>query len=148
MMEGIPYITTDDRKIEPAGGSCGHRKCNTLGFNCRMFSEATLEITPADEAKAKELVAEGWWSTSGKRRTIRRWKERVPSPEELIRPEQLNTFHGQRLAHFLRGILKHNDWVSYDAVTRKPWPDDLFVDAQLSPSLYRAFKAAGGECGR
>lgn len=146
--DDLPYIATDDRPIDRNGRSCGHRKCMSLGTTCRAYSDATLEVTPADEAKAKELVAEGWWSTSAKRQTIRRWKERPPTVEELIRPEMLETFHGRRLAAILT---LHEQWrsdVSYDLVTRKPYPDDLFEDARLSPSLFRAFKAAGGSCGR
>jgi hypothetical protein len=142
----LPYIATDDRGIERVAAKCTHRRCPP--GNCLAYTEATVTPTPADEEVAKHLVAEGWWSTSAKYRTIRRWKEKPPTVEELIRPELLNTFHGKRLAAALRPHIKYNYGSYMDPETRAPYPDDLFEDAQLSPSLFRAFKAAGGDCGR
>lgn len=145
--EDLPYIATDDRRIERVGGwSCGHRKCLVLGVTCRAYSEATLAITDADERKARELIADGWWSTSAKRRTIARWKERPPTVEELFRSEMLAAFHGKRLAEVIRKHERGHWDVSF--ADGKPYPDELFERARLSPSLYRACKAAGMDCGR
>lgn len=136
------YIATDDREIERVDAACNHRKCPP--GECIAYNDATLQITEADEAKARELVAAGWWSTSAKYRTIARWKERVPAIEELILPEMLDTFHGRRLAEVIR---KHEKW-RMDVPRFGPEFAEHCEEAVLSPSLFRAFKKAGGECGR
>lgn len=137
-----PYITTDDREIERSGGSCNHRSCARDPDGCRAYNERTQEITDADRAKAAELVAEGWWSTSQKSRTIARWQEPVPRLEEMFRPEFLTTFHGQRLAELVR------DHVKYHYGCLRNSAEEHIERARLSPSLFRAFKQAGGDCAR
>lgn len=138
-------IKTDDRELERAGGACNHRKCRGSEEGCRAYSEETLRISPADEERARQLVAEGWWSTSAKSRTIARWKEPLPTIEDLFRPEALATFHGQRLAHFCRQHLMYHQ---YGAYVHNHAADEHHEHATLSPSLFKAFKAAGGDCAR
>lgn len=143
-MSERPYIATDDREIVRVDAACNHRRCPP--GECIAYDAATLLVTEADAARGRELVEEGWWSTSAKRRTIERWKERPPTVEELFRPELLDTFHGQRLAAVVRTHVQHHYSVAY--ANGKAWPRDLFEEATLSPSLFKAFKRAGGDCGR
>lgn len=135
-------IATDDREIEYAGGKCSHPKCLRNGQGCRMYNEETVQITEADAQRGRELVAEGWWSTSQKYRAIARWREPVPTLEALFAPGMLDTFHGQRLGEVVR---KHLDG-HYGC--GGPAADPHLERATLSVSLFRAFKQAGGDCGR
>lgn len=139
-MNETKYIATDDREIERADGLCNHRRCPP--GECCAYTPATLRITPADEELARQLVAEGWWSTSRKSRSIARWKEPIPPIEQMFRPEFLATFHGERLAELVRDHVKWNYGVS------SPKNAARIEHATLSPSLFDAFKKAGGDCGR
>jgi hypothetical protein len=123
-----PYITTDDRDRVGAGRRAPECRRRWRG--------------DADRAKAVKLVAAGWWSTSQKYRSIARWRESVPPIEEMFRPEFLATFHGQRIAKVVRQHLDGHYGCG------GPAAEPHIEHARLSPSLFRAFKQAGGDCGR
>src|SRR5262249_53746062 len=134
------YIATDDRPIERVNGPCDHRRCPPN--ECLMFSPATLEITDKDRELAVQLVAEGWWSTSHKYRSVARWREPIPPIDKMFQPEFLTSFQGQRIAAYVKRYLDDH----YDVRNHKY--EEHIEDATLSPSLFLAFKQAGGDCGR
>ena len=133
-------IATDDRGITRVDAPCNHRRCPP--GECIAYDEKTLEITEADVAMAAKLVAEGWWSTSGKYRTIAKWKEKPPTVEEIFSEDLLATFHGKRIAEMVRS---HEKW---HYTVGSPAHAEHIEHAKLTPSLFRAFKKAGGDCGR
>jgi hypothetical protein len=134
------YFATDDRGIERVDATCDHPKCR--GAPCRAYSDETRKVTDADAELGARLVAEGWWSTSRKYRSLARWKERVPTIEQIFRPDVLETFHGQRLAKLI------TDHVRWHYNCGGPTAEPHLEHAECSPSVFAAFKAAGGDCGR
>lgn len=92
-------------------------------------------------AEGRQLVAEGWYSTSNKLMRIARFKTPRARIEQLVLPGVLQTAEGR----YLREI-----WERYGLHTsnlRCP-PKGIEVehrDLASDPALYRAFRLAGGQ---
>lgn len=89
-----------------------------------------------DEELAKQLVVEGWYSTSNKYRHISRWSMPVPRVEDLIRPEMLNAPHVDRL------IKMWNKSMYHERDLRSNHP--LIEDKELTEEQFKLFRKYGG----
>lgn len=140
----MTYLKTDDREIERVDAVCNHRRC-PVG-ECQAYTAATLEPSAADHELAAKLVADEWRSISSKHRHVMRWKVPPPSAEDILRQEMLDTPAGKKLASY------YEHYVRYDfGSLRLQYAEgvegrDQVEYATLSPSLFRAFKKAGGRC--
>lgn len=88
------------------------------------------------EAEARDLVAEGWYSTSNKYHRIARWKPPHVKLDQVIRPEFADT----ALVFQLRQMMKRH-WFASDGLRDT---NEFVEHAELSPELYAAFRKAGG----
>lgn len=138
-------IATDDRGIERVDAPCEHRRCPP--GKCRAYTPETLAITDADMEKGRQLVAEGWRQTSHKHRAVIRWRVQPPTCAEIdallrdrVGTPLIERGHLERLLEvWERGRLDFGS-MSY---ARSP-NASLVEHATLSPSLFKAFKKAGG----
>ena len=65
----------------PRGGFCSHRACPA--GDCRMLTDAELAPREEDVEFAKNLISEGWKSTSNKYRTVSKLKNPVTGGEQV-----------------------------------------------------------------
>ena len=115
----------------PRGGSCDHPNCDY--GPCKQLTDEELEPTPEDRALAETLWAEGWHPVSNKYRSILRWKEKPPSPEEVVAKELHNTYWGRKAM----GVYKM-DVLSEWGVRMAP--REMREERTLTMRQYRAFK--------
>lgn len=112
---------------------CDHPRCD--GGPCRQLTPEELEPTPEEALAARELVLDGWVSTSNKYRHIRRWKLPPPHHTEVTRTLLLNP----ALAPWAE-TLPGKFW----SPCIRTAPRELYEERTLSVRMFRAFRKAGG----
>lgn len=115
----------------PRGGPCDHRRCDG---DCRMLTEEELTPSPEDLVLARQLVADGWLSTSTRYRHVSRVLPGYAA-SDLLKPEMLATPAGKLLAEAWEQELRWALRSSYPFVEHKT----------LTVKQYAAFRAAGGQ---
>lgn len=96
-----------------------------------------LTPSPEDVVLAKQLVAEGWQSTSHKHRMIARLRAEVPAFENGV------TFSPEVPEWFREQVRKAYSWVGHRYIRMAP--DEAKEIRQLTVAEFRAFRNAGGE---
>lgn len=103
---------------------------------CGKLDDDELEPTDEDLKYAKELIDQGWQSTSNRYRNVARFIEPIPDIRDMVSAEVLATYHGRRLA---------------DAWKRAWHSSDLRLGGEgveqrtLTVKQFRAFKRLGGK---
>lgn len=145
--EGQTYVAAELNSYPRRGGACNHRRCQGSDEGCRAYVEEVLAPNAADDEYGRQLVAENWWSTSHKYGHISRWKELVPGPEQIEAAliAIAGEYHGRRLAE----VLRRHEHDHYDC--RALQCDAKYAHQEhrtITPAQMKAFKRAGGDCGR
>jgi len=118
----------------PRGGNCNHRRCD--GGPCKQLTDEELTPSQEDEITAKMLVDDGWLSISTNYRTVALATDAVPTVEDMIHPEMLDTPFGKELAEY---------WIRHRRSMLRCCNDDSLVMTQdLTLRVWRAFKKLGG----
>jgi hypothetical protein len=100
-----------------------------------MLTPEELEPTPEQMEEAKQLVAEGWFSTSNKYRSIARFKVRLTG-KDLVRPEYHDTEMGKLLIHAWEG--------SWERHLLRCGSPEIVEHRELTTRMFRAFKLSNG----
>ena len=97
-----------------------------------------LEVSPEDEALAKQLVAEGWFSTSNKYRHIAR--ANLPPVDKAM------TF-SEFVPVWLRKEVEraYDSWTKWGLRVHSSYPDSGIESRELTTAQFKAFKKAGGQ---
>ncbi len=110
---------------------CSHKNCG--GGPCKKLTPSEVIPTPEDRAYAELLLSQGWVQVSHKYCMLRRWKVPPPKPEQMLRPEFMNTYAGKEALRILRNL------VDGDMFLRTA-PNDLVEDKTLSVPEFKAYK--------
>ena len=117
------------------GGPCEHRRCQGSASGCKSLTDEEMKPGPEDEALARQLVAEGWRSTSTRYHHIARHVA-VPTGRDLVRPELHDTEAGKHMIE--EWDRRWRGWFlrcGREGVERRT----------LTFKQYAAFSAAGGQ---
>lgn len=124
------------------GGPCYHNACLARGKGCRMLTEEAIAPTEEDMVEARQLVADGWRSTSNKYRHVARLTQAPPEPASLLRPGIEHTYWGRAAMEALRREFESRASHLMRCATAG---DPVVEQRTLSARLYRAFRMAGGQ---
>lgn len=121
----------------PRGGNCNHRRCD-LG-PCRQLTDEELTPTDEDLVVAGQLVMDGWLSVSTKYRTVALATAEVPTVQQIISPEYLDTSFGKDLAEYW-----HRHRINMLRTHAFQEDSPLVVSKELTLREWKAFKKLGG----
>jgi hypothetical protein len=113
--------------------NCNHERCQP--GPCKALRPEDIPPFEEDFAVARELIAQGFRSTSNKYRHVRRLKRRVASFHEVVRPE----FHD----HPVMGYIADR-WGMWESQVLRCGSLDDVEEKTLTVRQYRAFKLLGG----
>lgn len=117
---------------------CGHRRC--ADDECYKLPPEEVDPTDADLVRGKQLVDDGWLSTSTRHRTLARWKNQPPKVEDMLLPEYRDSPFGRCF------IARYGEWYGPSLRDNKPEFEPFIERMTLTLPQFRGFKKAGGKC--
>ena len=123
--------------MSPRGGPCNHRECQSWGEGCRQLTDDELRPGPDDFTYVDQLIAEGYYQTSARYRSVAGPLSAIPSAETVLRPEFLDTKWGRELARIWEGWRRH--------FLRVHEASDGIQNIDLTVKQFAAFKQRGGK---